>query len=192
MLDTIMQFNFLDIVIIVIALRICFIAFQKGIAVEFFKLLGIIFGTYVALHYYTSFSDMLGRRFMLKEMPLEFLDFIVFIMLAAGGYLGFVILRSLFYRFIKIEAVPKLNQLGGLILGVMRVFFVIGLLTYTLMISSVKYLNEAVKYSYLGSRSGEISAGTYRWLWHNLVSKFSGNEKFNPTVNEILNRFENK
>jgi uncharacterized membrane protein required for colicin V production len=186
MINMIMQFNFLDIVIILITLRICYIAFQTGVAVEFFKLMGIIFGAYVALHYYTSFSDMIGRLVMPKEMPLEFLDFIVFLMLATGGYLGFVVLRSIFYRFIKLEAVPKLNQFGGLILGAIRVFFTVGLLTYTLMISSVKYLNDAVKYSYLGSKSVTISTDAYGWLWNNVVSKFAGNEKFNPTVNEVL------
>lgn len=186
MINTLMQFNFLDIVIVLIALRICYIAFQMGLAVEFFKLMGIIFGVYVALHYYTSLSDMIGRLVMPKEMPLEFLDFIVFLMLATGGYLGFVVLRSLFYRFIKLEAVPKLNQFGGLILGIIRVFFTVGLLTYTLMISSVKYLNDAVKYSYLGSKSVTISTDAYGWLWNNVVSKFSGNEKFNPTVHEVL------
>lgn len=186
MIKTIMQFNFMDIVIILMALRICYIAFQMGVAVEFFKLLGVIFGTYISLHYYTSLSDMISRLVIPKEMPLEFLDFIVFIMLVASGYLGFVILRSLFYRFIKLEAVPKLNQFGGLMLGAMRVFFTVGLLTYTLMISSVQYLNEAVKYSYFGSKSMTISTNAYGWLWNNVISKFSGKEKFNPTVNEVL------
>jgi uncharacterized membrane protein required for colicin V production len=186
MIKTIMQFNFLDIVIMLMVLRICYIAFQMGVAFEFFKLLGVIFGTYISLHYYTSLSDMISRLVIPKEMPLEFLDFIVFIMLVASGYLAFVILRSLFYRFIKLEAVPKLNQFGGLMLGAIRVFFTVGLLTYTLMISSVQYLNEAVKYSYFGSKSMTISTNTYGWLWNNVISKFSGKEKFNPTINEVL------
>ncbi|MFA5092950.1 MAG: CvpA family protein [Candidatus Omnitrophota bacterium] len=192
MIDAIMKFNFLDILIILLAMRICYKAFQMGLAVELFKLLGTIFAVYIALHYYTILSDMLGKMFMPKEMPLEFLDFLIFIILAVGGYLGFVALRSIFYRFMKLEALPQLNQFGGLVLGIIRLFFTVGLLTYILMISSVKYLNEAVKYSVLGSKSVTISTNAYTWLWNNVTSKFSPNEKFNPTVEEVSKRFKAK
>ncbi len=192
MINAITQFNFLDVIIIIISLRICYIAFQMGLAVEFFKLSGVILATYISLHYYTGLSDIIQRRFIPKEMPLEFMDFLVFIILAAGGYLVFVVLRNIFYRYMKLEASPKISQFGGLILGVARLFFTVGLLIYILMISSVKYLNESVKYSYLGSRSVLISANTYGWLWDNIISKFSPKEKFNPTVTEVLDRFNRK
>jgi len=163
-----------------------------GLAVEFFKLLGVISATYFSLHYYTSLSDLIQRWFIPKEMPLEFMDLLVFIILAVGGYLVFAILRSSFYRFMKLEASPKLSQFGGLILGAARLFFTVGLLIYVLMISGVKYLNQSVKHSYLGSRSILISTNTYGWLWGNIIAKFSPKEKFNPAVTELLERFNRK
>lgn len=192
MTDLIRQFNFVDIIIIILSLRICYIAFQMGLPVELFKLLGIIFTTYISLHYYTSLSDIIGRRFLPKEMPLEFLDFLIFIILALGGYMGFVVLRSMFYRFIKLEASPRISQFGGLILGFARAFFTIGLLIYILMISSVKYLNDSIKYSYLGRSVYSIAPQAYGWIWNNITSKFSAKEKFNPTVTEVLERFNRK
>lgn len=192
MVNAISQFNFLDVIIVIILLRICYVAFQMGLAVEFFKLSGVILATYLSLHYYTGLSDIIQRRFIPKEMPLEFMDLLVFIILAAGGYLLFVVLRNSFYRFMKLEASPKISQFGGLILGLARLFFTVGLLIYILMISNVKYLNESVKYSYLGSRSALISANTYGWLWDSVISKFSPKEKFNPTVSEVLARFNRK
>lgn len=192
MFDAILQFNFIDIIIIILSLRICYISFKMGLPVELFKLLGVIFATYIALHYYTSLSDIIQRSFLPKEMPLEFLDFLVFIVLVLGAYSGFVVLRSMFYRFIKLEASPRLSQFGGLILGLARVFFTTGLLVYILMISSVKYLNDSVKFSYFGSRSYAVAPKIYGWLWGNIVSKFSVKEKFNPTVNEVTERFNRK
>ncbi len=177
-MNAITQFNFLDVIIIIISVRICYIAFKMGLAVEFFKLSGVILATYISLHYYTGLSDIIQRRFILKGISLEFMDFLVFIILAAGGYLAFVFSRSIFYRYMRLEAAPKISQFGGLILGVARLFFTIGLLVYILMISSVTYLNESVKYSYLGSRSVLISTNTYG--------------KFNPTVTEVLDRFNRK
>ncbi|MDD5465215.1 MAG: CvpA family protein [Candidatus Omnitrophica bacterium] len=192
MINAITRFNFLDIIIIIISVRICYVAFQMGLAVEFFKLLGVVLATYISLHYYTGLSEAIQRWPILKETPLEFMDLLVFIILAAGGYLVLVVLRNSFYRYMKLEASPKISQFGGVILAAARLFFTIGLLIYILMLSSVKYLNESVKYSYLGSRSVLISADTYGWLWGNIISKFSSKEKFNPAVTGLLERFNRK
>lgn len=192
MIGIITQFNFIDIIIIILSIRICYISFQTGLPVELFKFLGVIFTTYISLHYYTSLSDIIGHWFFPKEMPLEFLDFLIFIILALGGYLGFVLLRSMLYRFIKLEAAPRVSQFGGLFLGFARLYLTGGLLIYILMISSVKYLNDSVRYSYLGSRIYSIAPQTYGWLWNNIVSKFSAKEKFNPTVTEVVERFNHK
>lgn len=192
MVEAITQFNFVDIVIVILSLRICYISFKMGLPVELFKFLGIIFVTFISLHYYTGLSDTLQKWFLPKEMPLEFLDFLIFIILALAGYLGFVVLRSIFYRFLKLEATPKLSQFGGLILGLARAFFTTGLLVYILMISSVKYLNDSVKFSYLGSRTYSVAPQTYGWILNSIVAKFSAKEKFNPTVTEVIERFKRK
>lgn len=186
------QSNFLDIIIIIAIIRVCYIAAQMGIVVEFFKILSVLFSTYVSLHYYIRISDMIQRIFFPKVMPLEFMDFLVFIILAILGYLGPVVLRSILYRMIKLEAIPLINKFGGLFLGILRAYLVVGLLTFTLAISSVSYLNSSVKHSYLGSRAFSISPGVYDWLWSNIVSKFSPKEKFNPTVVEVTQRHNQK
>jgi uncharacterized membrane protein required for colicin V production len=183
-INAIKQFNFLDIVVLIILFRICYIAIKTGLAIELFKLLGVIFAVYIASHYYTALSDIIRRRYIPSNIPLEFLDFVIFIILGIVSYLGFVLLRSTFYRFMKMEAAPKLNRYGGLILGVARAYFTIGLLVYILLISSVSYLSTAVKYSYLGSRFSSVSAQTYNWIWENIFSKFSPQEKPNSIVNE--------
>jgi hypothetical protein len=122
-------------------------------------------------------------------MPLEFVDFLVFILLVAIGYLVFIGLRSLLFRFVQLNAVPRVNQICGLILGTIRSFLTVGLLSFILVISSVDYLHSAVKHSYLGSRFFMISPRTYGWFWDNLISKFASGEKFNPTVTEVVKNF---
>lgn len=192
MVNFIAQSNFVDIVIIIITLRICYIAAVMGLVVEFFKLLGVLFATYISLHYYTSISDIIQRHFFSKEMPLEFMDFLVFVILAFLAYLGVIVLRSIFYRLIKLEATPKINKMSGFILGLGRAYFSVGLLVFILSISSVSYLNDSVKHSYLGSRAFSISPRSYNWIWNSIVSKFSPGEKLNPTVKEIIENFHKK
>ncbi|MDD5120384.1 MAG: CvpA family protein [Candidatus Omnitrophica bacterium] len=190
--DIFRQTNFIDILIVILLFRICYIAAKQGLSVEIFKLCGIIFATYLSCHFYTSLSDIIQRSLPTKRMPLEFADFIVFITLALIGYLAFVLIRSIFYRFLKLEAVPEINKFGGLILGVIRAYFFIGLLIFTLGISSVNYISGSVKHSYLGSRVFLVAPNTYRWLWDNIFSKFSAKEDFNSTINEVIDRFNNK
>ena len=189
-LRVLQQMNYLDIVIVILGIRICYIAAKTGIAVEFFKLLGVLSSIYIASHYYTAFSDSFQQRFLHQSVPLEFIDFIVFILLVIAVYLGFVLLRSTFYRFMKMEAAPELNKFGGLILGLLRVYFTIGLLVYALMISSVHYLSSSVAHSYIGSRFSYVSAQTYNWIWGSVFSKFFPQEKLNSVVGEARDNLE--
>lgn len=186
------RLNFLDFIILIVLFRICYVAAKTGLAVEIFKVLGVIFSTYFGLHYYTVLSDFIHKRFLPDSVPLEFIDFIVLVLLITAGYLCFVLLRGLLCRFIQLDAVPKINQIGGLILGVGRSFLVVGLLAFTLSISTVGYFSNAVKSSYLGSQAFSISPATYGWLWNNIFSKFSGQEKFNSTVTETMEKFKHK
>ncbi len=186
------QSNFVDIIIIILALRICYIAAQMGLVIELFKLAGVLFSTYIALHYYTILSDVIQRFFFSKEMPLEFIDFLVFLSLITAAYLGSIVLRSIFYRFMKLEAVPTINRIGGIAIGIVRAYFLIGLFVFIFSISSVNYLSSSVKHSYLGSRAFSISPRAYHWIFNSIVSKFSAKEKLNPTIDEVSARFNRK
>jgi uncharacterized membrane protein required for colicin V production len=186
------QFNFLDILILILLFRICYIAVKTGLVIELFKLLGVIFAIYVASHYYAPISDVIRKRYLHQAVPLEFIDFLVFVLLALLVYLCFVLLRITFYRFMKMEATPKLSKYGGFVLGIVRGYFSIGLMIYLLMISSVSYLSSSVRHSYLGSKFSSVSAHTYNWMWNSVFSKISPQEKPNSVVNEVRDNFTKK
>lgn len=186
------KLNFLDIFILIALIRICYISVKTGIAIEFFKLLGVLSTIYIASHYYITISDFIRQRYLHQVMPLQFVDFLVFAILALLVYGCFIVLRVAFYRFMKAEAAPGLNRYGGLILGLVRWYFTIGLLVYMLIISSVSYLNSSAKHSYLGNRFSVVSAQTYEWMWENIFSKFFPKEKPNSVVNEVMGNFSKK
>ncbi len=179
------QFNWVDILVIILLLRIGYIAIKNGIAAEFFKLPGIISAIYLSLHYYTALSDWIKSYVFAKQkMPLRFLDFLVCLVLAIIGYLIFVLLRSIFCRFVKMEAVPTLSKWGGLVLGVARGFLLVSLVVFMLAISSISYLKNSVKNSYSGQQLFNVATGTYSWLFNAVASKFIPGEKFNKTIFE--------
>ena len=188
-LEILAKFNFLDYIILIIFFRICYIAAKMGLGVEIFKFLGVIFSTYFALHYYTALADFIQGRFLPKTLPLEFLDFIIFLLLIIAVYLCFVGFRGTLSRFIQLDAIPKINQFLGLILGIGRGFLFIGLLVFVLVISSVTYLSSSVKHSYLAGKAIGISPQAYSWLWSNIFSKFSTQERFNSKVTQVVDKF---
>jgi membrane protein required for colicin V production len=191
-LEIIKQFNWVDIFVIILSVRVLYIAVKNGLPVELFKLLGTIAAIYLSLHYYTILSDWIAG--LLPEakdkMPLEFIDFLAFAILAIVAYLIFVLLRSLIYRFIKMEAVPRLNKWGGFILGIARAYLLVGLVIFMLAISSVAYFKSSVKKSYAGGHLFKVAPGIYNGVWNSLMSKFMNKEKFNKTIPEVEEDFE--
>ncbi len=188
-IDIIKQFNWVDIFVVIVVFRICYISLKNGLAKEFFKLLGTLTAIYISLHYYIVICDFIRKSLPTEKVPLEFLDFLVFTVLAILGYLVFVLLRSIFHRFIKMEAVPKLNKWGGLVLGILRSFLLAGLIIFMLAISSIGYFKKSTENSYFGKRFFNIAPNTYSWLWNTITSKFMTAEKFNNKVTEFQQGF---
>jgi len=186
LLNILKQINWVDIFILILFVRVCYIAAKGGFPIELFKFIGTITAVYLSLHYYIVLSDYLINWLSLGgRMPLEFLQFIVFLLLAAGGYYIFVLLRGIFSRFIKMEAVSTLNKWGSLILGIARAIILGSLIMFMLVISSVEYFKNSVKASYTGKRLFLVAPDTYSWLWNSVISKFATSEKYNETAASI-------
>jgi uncharacterized membrane protein required for colicin V production len=185
LLQMIKQFNWIDIFIIILLFRICYIAIKNGLIAELFKLSGTILAVYLSFHYYTYLSDIVRQRFIGQKLSLEFLDFLCFAFLAVLGYLALVLCRQVFSYFIKMEALPQLNRWGGLILGISRGFLLSSLIIFVLFISSIAYLKNSVIHSYFGGRLFKIAPTTYSKVWFGFASKFIPQEKYNSTIQEV-------
>lgn len=181
------KLKWFDFFIIILLLRTCYIAVKCGIIIEIFKTLGLILAIFLSLHFYTAVSESLNARFSMSAIPLEFLDFLVFVILAICGYFAFLILRMTFSRLVKTEAVSLFNKWGGLTLGILRGILLIGFVTYALVISSVIYLKTSVNNSYFGKTTLGIAPSVYRGLWEVIVSKFSAKDSYNQYVDETEN-----
>ncbi|MCX5695312.1 MAG: CvpA family protein [Candidatus Omnitrophica bacterium] len=193
LLNILKQINWLDIFVLVLMARICYIAVKSGFPVELFKFVGTLSALYLALHYYTVLSGyIINQVSFLDKLPGEFLQFIVFLALVTGGYSLFILLRSIFYRFLKMEAVSTLNKWGSLILGIARGVLLASLIMFMFTVSSVGYFKNSVRASYLSSRLFSVAPDTYSWIWNSITSKFALSEKYNPTVTLTTEEFFKK
>ncbi len=173
LLNMLKQFNWLDIFILIMIFRICYIAIKSGFTTELFKFLGTLTAIYLAMHYSVLIADYIHKQLPATDkVPLQFVDFLVLLFLAAAGYLLFVLIRTLSNHFIKIEAISTLNKWGGLILGGFRSVLLVSLISFTLVVSGIPYFMNSVKHSYLGPRLILVAPNTYTWIWTNIFSKF--------------------
>lgn len=184
-IDVIRRLNWVDVFIIILFARICYISVKGGFFVELFKLPGTIFAIYLALHYYTKIADFLLKRPPGEIVPLDFLDFLSFVLLAALGYVIFALARITFLLLVKIETISVLNRWGGLIIGIARSILFISLVVYGLTISSITYFRVSVNSACMGRAALKIAPGVYSSLWYSIFSKFMPQEKLNQNVLDV-------
>lgn len=184
-LDTLKQWNWIDIFVVILVFRICYVAIKNGFPAELFKFLGTVTAIYLSLHYYMGLSNFIKARLGSPKLSLEFLYLFSFVVLALIGCWLFVFLRQSIFRLIKIEAVSVLNKWLGLFLGVARGFLTCGLIIFMLVVSNADYLKKSAGDSYSGMRLFKLAANTYAGLWYGLMSKFMSGEKFNETISEV-------
>jgi len=192
LVNIITQINGVDLIIAIVLIRTGYAAVRSGLVTEAFKLLGTITATYLSLHYFTTLADFMRGGEVAKKMGLEFLDFLSFLILALLGYVFFLVARLAFGRFIKAEAVPRLNKIGGLILGVVRGFIASSLIVFMLIICSVSVLRDRAMTSYFVRNIVKISFSLYNGMWNGFFSKVMPQESSNNTLLEIQDSLAQK
>lgn len=182
-LDYIKQLNWIDIIVVILLIRIVYIAVKTGFTIEVFKLLGTVCAIYLACHYYLRVGIFLNSYFSLKGVGWgNFLNFIVFFALAYLGYLAFVIIRLVCTILIKMEAVSLLNRWGALILGIVRWGLFSSLLLFLVVISHNGYLKNSLSNSLASTLFVKLTPKVYQTVWTGLISRFANEEAFNKAV----------
>ncbi|MDD4980531.1 MAG: CvpA family protein [Candidatus Omnitrophica bacterium] len=182
LLSTLKQFNWLDIFVLILLLRIGYVAMRSEFFLELFKFLGTILAIFLSLHYYIIFSDYIGSHIGVNNIPLEYLTSVISIVLGFLGYFIFVVLRKVFYRFMKMEAVPNLNKWGAVILGLSRGALAASLMIFIMVTSPFGYLKDSVSHAYSGKYIFKIAPAVYGSLWDGIASKFISRDKFNKAI----------
>lgn len=62
--------NWVDVCLLILLLRICYIALKNGFVHEVFKLLATVAALYISLHYYNVLADVVRSRLNLKSESL--------------------------------------------------------------------------------------------------------------------------
>lgn len=187
---SITKFNWVDIFVVIFLFRICYVASKTGLPAELFKLFGTLVSIFLSFHYCTRLSNLVSLNIGTAKVPIGLLDYFMFLALAISGYMIIVLLRNLFFRLIKMEAVSTLNRWGGLIVGTLRGFLLTALAIFILVFSGNSYMESSVKSSFSGNYFLSVGPATYTLVWDGIVSKFSPADKLNKDI--FISKKENK
>lgn len=185
-INLITQFNWIDIVVVAIFIRIVYTSYKNGIWAELFRFFGIIVAIYLSLHYYSSWAKGICDKLNYPDVQIKFFELFTFALPALLAYISFYIFRTASSKFVNVEFIPKLSSWGGVIVGILRGFFSISLFLYFLLIPASEYFTKSVKTSFLGQKLIVIAPTTYSGLWDSIMSKFMTSEKLNKTVFELI------
>lgn len=184
-LDFLRQFNWIDIFILIVFIRISLIALKNGLPTELFKLTGTFAAFYLALHHYASLSRFFLVRIGVKDPVDARFELTAFILLGFLGYAAVYLLRLSLNRFVKTEVVATVSKWGGFSVGLLRSLLLASLLLCGMYVSQGKYFIKSVNHSLSGSFVAGVDISVYRWVWRNVMSKFMASEKFNSAVDEL-------
>jgi uncharacterized membrane protein required for colicin V production len=142
-MDIFSRLNWVDIFVIIIVMRISYVAFQDGLSHQIFPLIGTIGTAVIALHYYHNIALYLYQNAI--KLPVKALDFLSFILLLVGVGLIFKLLRNLSDKIINVTWHPLVEKGGGLLFGFMRSCVVASVILMILALMPLSYLQHSIR-----------------------------------------------
>ncbi len=182
-LNILRGFNWIDILMVCIVVRIIFIGLKRGFATESFKLFGCVFAIFVSIHYYYGIAQLLHKKVFLPERIAEV---IVFVCLLFIVVFVFKLLREGALLLFKIEPHPAVERWGGLIVAALRSLVVCSIFLLLFSITRVEYLKTNSKKSITGKYLMDLSPKIYRYSFNNVFKKVFPKEKYNKRVFKLV------
>lgn len=179
-------FNWIDLWAISIILRMCYIGIKRGLGIEIFKTLNLLFCSFVSLHFYYALGELFHS--ILKPFPVEPASVFSYILLLSAITLIFRVLRESFFVFFKIETIGTLSKVLGCINGVFRGIVITGLIAYGLLISNNHYFDLSTRTSILGSKFLKVPIKIYESLLNGVTVPIFPDQSFNTQVVKVLKK----
>ena len=154
------DFNYFDAVISAIVVILGIKGMMNGFAKEFFGLLGLVGGVYIASRTAVAAGQFIDKNFYHMENAAA-LQLIGFVAVLAIVWIGAVAIGSLFSTLTQASGLGPINRLLGFIVGGGKYFLIFALIVTALSNVTLikenlsKYVNDSILYPYL------VKTGSY-------------------------------
>ncbi len=150
--------NWVDLIVLSILLRTICLGWKRGFIKELLRFLGLIFTTFITLHFMPKLGQFLNHYF---SVTVSYQNCIAYLFLWLMGHYTFLIIRDGLSLIFKIHIKSRLDNIAGLLLGSMRGLLIGGLMVILVYISGIKPLVQEAKQSTWGKFLGFLSLGIY-------------------------------
>ncbi len=135
--------NWVDVLVVILIIRISYVAFQEGLSREIFPFLGVMATLTGSLHYYEKIGFLISKD--LFNLSPEISNFLSFVILAIIITLIFKLLKVLVDKIIKVEWHPFIERFGGLLIGLARAAITTSLILMIIALVPVPYLQKSIR-----------------------------------------------
>lgn len=178
------QFNWIDILIIICSLRMCYIGLKRGMGIELFKLLNLVFCSFVVFHYYFALGEFIHNK--IPALPVEPAIIFSYIVLITIITILFRILREGVFVFVKTETIGSFSKYLGLFLGFIRGILISALIIFGLMVSTIHYFELSARTSFFGSKIVKLPVNIYVGILSGATSRIFPEQALNQDVIKVL------
>ncbi|OGX38894.1 MAG: hypothetical protein A3C36_03755 [Omnitrophica WOR_2 bacterium RIFCSPHIGHO2_02_FULL_52_10] len=171
-----MGLNEIDILMAAVMAAVIFIGRKEGLIAGLFKLFGILCVSFVTLHYYVHFADFLRAKFFGEKTATEFF---AFSLLAMPTILLFILISHGWVLILKVKMLAAIDRWSGMLLALVRSYFICGLLFVALVLSDHSYAAPRAMASVSRAIFAYAAVGFYERVYVSVIQKYFPNEKIN-------------
>lgn len=118
--------GFLDIAFGIALIYAAWKGFKKGFVIELFTFLALFLGLYAGIHFSDFVADILTNNFGMTSEYVPTISFtVIFLMVGAMVYFAGIAIE----KVIKVVQLSLLNKALGVLLGVLKMIFLLGAIT---------------------------------------------------------------
>ena len=111
------RINWVDVLGVILLFRMGYIGFRLGLGAELVKLTGLIAGFLVGFRYYQEAGDFLARK---TFFSVEWACVLTMVAIVVTVYFVMTRIMRLLEKLVQVNFEKKLNQVGGLLAGLVR------------------------------------------------------------------------
>ena len=175
--------NLLDALMLCVIVRGYYVGSRTGLIAETFRLLSVLFSTFIAVHYYPVLAQFLREQLFISEKVCEFVAFVLWV---AVAFVIFFFIREGWLLLFRVERKTGFNRWTGAILSLVTSYFVCGLVFLAFVLLNNDFARQQVDSSLSRVVLDKTSGNVYKAFYGTIVHPFFPGEQRNPRVMKLI------
>jgi uncharacterized membrane protein required for colicin V production len=183
MMDLLGRFNWVDVFVLALIIRIVYNSVKNGFIIELIKTASSFFAIFVAFHYYVKLAVLISRYTRLEGSPLEAATF-------AALWLATVLVckfsRDGLLLLFSIETISIIDRAGAVLVAALRSVLTVSMFLFLFLLTDHPYVERMTFSSFSQKYTLSVAPKAYRKITNGFVAKLFSGQKLNAAVFEEI------